>query len=264
MRRRQVVRGLVPTFALWLAFPHPLHAQGATLVAVAEAYTAAWNAHDLPAVLARFAPDAVVRERTGVVPADVWDTRDPRVVRAYLDGPSDPHDDHSGALTWMMGHRQIAAWAAGSFARHSRLVADPYRAAGDTVGWSYQEFADPFQQIPGVGPVEGEAEAVVRGGRIAVLSLVQAPASVRRRRDGMNAAARRAVATRIAAPTGDEPSVRLSGPPRGAAEPTGAAWPLGLGGLALLAGAAVARRRRRGGNGGAERNRTISGDPMQP
>ena len=32
---------------------------------MAEAYTAAWNAHDLPAVLALFAPDAVVRERGG-------------------------------------------------------------------------------------------------------------------------------------------------------------------------------------------------------
>ena len=55
---------------------------------VAEAFTAAWNAHDLPAVLALFAPDAVVRERWGAVPPDVWDTRDPQVVRAYLDAPA--------------------------------------------------------------------------------------------------------------------------------------------------------------------------------
>ena len=37
---------------------------------MAAAYTAAWNAHDLPAVLAGFAPDAVVRERRGAVMAD--------------------------------------------------------------------------------------------------------------------------------------------------------------------------------------------------
>src|SRR5262245_12139554 len=42
-------------------------------VPLARAYTAAWNAHDLAAVLACFAPDAVVRERRGEVPPPVWD-----------------------------------------------------------------------------------------------------------------------------------------------------------------------------------------------
>ncbi|HVG97312.1 MAG TPA: nuclear transport factor 2 family protein, partial [Chloroflexota bacterium] len=206
-------------------------------VRVAEAFTAAWNAHDLPAVLALFAPDAVVRERWGAVPPYVWDTRDPQVVHAYL------RDDAPG-LVWVTGRAEIAAWAAARFAAHSRLVADAYRAAGDTVGWSYRAFADAYQLV-GVGPAEGEAEAVVRGGRIAVLSLVQTPASVLRRENEGRVAAARAAATRRAAPAGDGPSVRLSGPPRGDAEPTGAAWPLALSGLALLTGAAVALRRRR-------------------
>ena len=213
---------------------------------MAAAFTAAWNAHDLPAVLALFAPDAVVRQRWGAVPADVWDTRDPEVVRAYQD---DVPDD----LVWATGHAGIAALAAGRFAVHSRLAADPYRAAGDTVGWSYREFADPYYLLLGVGPAEGEAEAVVRGGRIAVLSLVLSPTEVQRRLDEANAAFR-VIATRRAGSAGDGPSVRPSGPPRGEAEPTGAAWPLGLGGLALLAGATVTLsrrgRRRPGARGG--------------
>ena len=130
-------------------------------------------------MLALFAPDAVVRERPGAVPPAVWDTRDPQVVRAYLEGASSSHDDAPG-LVWVTGRPEIAAWAAVRFAQHHRFAAGPYRAAGDTVGWSYREFVDPFQLLPGVSPAEGDAEAVVRGGRIAVLSLVQSPASVRR------------------------------------------------------------------------------------
>jgi hypothetical protein len=137
---------------------------------------------------------------------------------------------------------------AGRFAQRSHLAADPYRVAGDTVAWSYREFVDPYQLLLGVGPAEGEAEAVVHGGRIAVLSFAQSPASVRRRRDEANVAADRAAAdraaARLAAPAGDGPSVGLSGPPRGDAEPTGAAWPLALSGLALPAGAVALRRRR--------------------
>jgi hypothetical protein len=85
---------------------------------------------------------------------------------------------------------------------------------------------------------------VIRGGRIAVLSLVQSPASALRRRREAAAALARASAKWRAAPAGDGPSVGRSGPPRGAAEPTGAAWPLSLSGLALLAAAVSLRRRR--------------------
>jgi hypothetical protein len=42
-----------------------------TLVSFAQGYVAAWNAHDLAAVLACFAPDAVVRERQRAVPPEV-------------------------------------------------------------------------------------------------------------------------------------------------------------------------------------------------
>ena len=203
-------------------------------VAVARAFTAAWNAHDLPAVLALFAPDAVVRERRGPVPPHVWDARDPAVVRAYLDEVSHSGDD-PGRLVWVTGHPEIAAWAAARFAERHRYAPDPPRGAGETVRWAYREFVDPFQGTPGISPAEGDAEAVVRGGRIAVLSHVQTPASVRRQWDEVNAAAR----ARRPRPAPPDPAR-----PR-PAEPDAPAWPLALGGLAGVAVLALARRHRR-------------------
>jgi hypothetical protein len=205
------------------------------LVPVAAAYTAAWNAHDLDAVLARFAPDAVVRERWGPVPPEVWETRDPQVVRAYLEGSHDGDNYDTHGFAWVTGRPAIAAWAAARFAQHHRFQAGPYRSAGDTVRWPYQEFVDPFQHTPGASPLDGDAEAVVRGGRIAVLSLVQAPASVRRQRDEVATAFDRAMATQRAAPLRGD----LGGAPHrsrgGATDSPAAAWPLALGGLAVVA-----------------------------
>jgi hypothetical protein len=183
------------------------------------------------------------------VPAAVWDTRDPQVVRAFLDGSRNGDDYDTGGLVWAMGHRQIAAWAAGRFAQHHRFEVGPTRAAGDTLGWPYREFVDPYQLAPGVGPAEGEAEAVVRGGRIAVLSFVQSPDSVLLQRDEMNAAAATGAATmtaRHAALSGAGPGIRSSGLRSGGptAESPDAAWPLALSGLALLSALVVARRRR--------------------
>ena len=258
---------LVLALALGLLTPGLSAAQGPPPtpdpVAVAEAYTAAWNAHDLPAVLALFAPDAVVRERWGAVPPAVWDTRDPQVVRDYLEGAHDAHDGSRtgstpGHLVWVTGHQEIAAWAALAFARRHRIAVGLPRAAGDTAGWPYREFADPYQLLPGVGPTEGDAEAVLRGGRITVLTLIVSPASVQRQWREADAAFVRVEATRHASPPGGEP---ISGPPR-AAEPAPVGWPLALGGLALLAAVAAARRRRGGGTGAAERNRTTPGGSM--
>jgi MYXO-CTERM domain-containing protein len=236
--------------ALGLGVPGRSAAQGSPpdpdLVQFAGAYTAAWNAHDLPAVLALFAPGAVVRERWGAVPPAVWDTRDPRVARAYLEDSlfGEAYDTHGFA--WASGHRQIAAWAAARFAQHHRFAAGPYHAAGETVGWPYREFTDPYQLLPGVGPLEGDAEAVVRDGRITVLSLVVSPASVQQRRGEMaTAEAARLRAPGRAGPLLDGPSVPPRGPQPAAAEPADAAWPVALGGLALLAVATVALRRRR-------------------
>jgi ketosteroid isomerase-like protein len=215
----------------------------AAVVPVAQAYTAAWNAHDLDAVLALFAPDAVVRERRGAVPPEVWDTHDPQVVRAYLDEIRLTATYDRDAFTWVAGHQAIASWAAALFHRGHRLAVGPYREDGATVGWSYREFVDPFQGLPGVGPLAGDAEVVVRDGRIAVLSLVPSPASVQRRRGEMYALLDQAAA-RQAVPLGDAPRVQPPSP-RGTTEPTGVAWPLALSGLALLAGVTAALRRQR-------------------
>jgi hypothetical protein len=212
---------------------------------LAEAFTAAWNGRDQDAVLASFAPDAIVRERWGPVPPEVWDSRDAGVVRRYLEDSHDGDAYDTGGLTWASGQEEIAAWAAARWARHARFVVVGYRAVGDTVVWRYQEFVDPFQRTPGIGPIEGTAEAVVRDGAIAVLTLVRSPASVQRQRDEAAVAFDRAMATQVADPARDGTS-GLPRRPRGggaAAEPTWAAWPLALSGLALL-GALVAVRRR--------------------
>lgn len=246
----------VMAVAGWLAAPQRLYAQAAQepdLLPLAQAFTAAWNAHDLGAVLAFFAPDAVVRERRGDVPPDVWDTHDPQVVRKYLhdshDGAGDLYDP--GGLVWASGPQAIAVWAAERFAANHRAAAGRYRAAGGAVGWRYQQFSDPSQRVPGVGPLEGTAEAVVRGGRITLLTLVLSPASVARQWSEVASYTGQVLATRRPSPFAPFESAS-SVQPRGllhdgpaAPEPTTLAWPLALDGLALLASITAGRRRRR-------------------
>ena len=220
------------------------------LVPLARSYTAAWNAHDLAAVLACFAPDAVVRERRGEVPPAVWEAHDPRAVRNYLGDSGDGLNYNPSALIWVTGHQEIAAWAAAAFAHRHRFAATQYRAAGDTVSWRYREFVDPYQLAPGVSPAEGEAEAVVRGGRIAVLSFVQSPASLQQQRGEGAAAFVRAMATGRAASLGTGLLGPLHGPDGApASEPEPVTWPLVLSTLAVLALAMAALRRRRAPRG---------------
>ena len=223
-----------------LVVPGPSAAQdrppGPDLVPVAQAYTAAWNAHDLDAVLAGFAPDAVVRERRGDVPPAVWDTRDPQVVRAYLDGLHDGAAYDPSGLVWVTGHRQIAA-----LGRRALRAAPPLRGWARTAPpgtrWAGRtgSSSTPTSSLPGVGPAEGEAEAVVRGGRIAVLSFVQSPASVQRQRRRGRRPFVRAMATDRAVALGSG-----SGGPR-ARRRTGTRDLAGGAGLALLAGVAARR-----------------------
>jgi hypothetical protein len=201
------------------------------------------------AVLARFAPDAVVRERRGAVPLDVWDSPDPQVVHAYLNDTSHNHD--AAGLQWATGQQQIASWAAARFAQQPCAVAGPHRTAGDTVRWTYQEFSDPYQRTPGVGPLEGTAEAVVRGGRITVLTLVFSPESAARRWREMVFSAEQSRARHHAAPSspfgggaiGQRHGPRPTGPT--APETSPVAWPLTLGGLAVLASVVAVLRRHR-------------------
>ena len=90
------------------------------------------------------------------MPAAVWDTRDPQVVRDYLAAPPTTATD-VGALDWVTGHPADQAWVAARFAQRHRVAADQHRAAGDTVGWRYREFVDPFQGTPGFSPAEGDS-----------------------------------------------------------------------------------------------------------
>ena len=226
--------------------PRPLHAQAPDLVPVAPAYTAAWNAHDLPAVLALFAPDAVVRERGGRCRPPCGTPATHGSCRTTWTLASDGANSDPSNLVWVAGHPQIAAWAAARFAQQHRFAAGPYHAAGDTVGWPYREFVDPYQRLPGVGPLEGDAEAVVRDGRITRLTLLLSPASVRRRHGEVEAAGAGRVATYRASLRGAGASPPLSGPPRAApAEPAPVGWPLALGALAVLGAVTAALRRRR-------------------
>ena len=192
--------------------------------------------------MALFAPDAIVRERRGPVPADVWDTRDPQVVHAHLDGSPGGLAQNPSGLIWVAGRQEIGTWAAARFARYPRSTAGQLRVAGDTVTWRYREYADPYRPASGFSPLEGDAEAVVHGGQITLLSLVQSPESVQRQQDEV-----RAVTARMAPLNGDESSAPAERPQDAnePVEPVGAAWPLALGGLALLAVATMALRRRR-------------------
>ena len=72
----RALRTMPPVLALVLALvaADRSAAQGLppapALVTVAEAFTAAWNAHDLPAVPALLAPHAAQRGRRGAVPGN--------------------------------------------------------------------------------------------------------------------------------------------------------------------------------------------------
>jgi len=195
MRRRQVVRGLVSTFALWLAFPQPLHAQGATLVAVAAAFTAAWNAHDVEGVLAGFAPGAEVRQ-TGVVlvPAGDGSPTGLAVEDVYGTGPwalaeaTGARDGTESEVLWATGLPEIRVWLARLFAADHRIEASGYVVEGDTVIWRYRAFAAPSQRVAGAAPAEGTARLVVRAGRILALVVASDPATVARRARQLGAA----------------------------------------------------------------------------
>jgi hypothetical protein len=244
----------------WLAAPPRVHAQATqapNLLPLAQAYTAAWNAHDLDAVLAFFVPDAIVRERRGDVPLEVWDAHDPQVVGAYLNATLDGNNLDPTPLRWVTGHQQIGAWATARFARRHRVAVGQYHVIGDTVRWPYQEGSDPFQSMPGVGLLEGTTEAEVRGGRITLLTVVLSPASVallpasvvRQQQEVASVATQTMASQRpIRSPIiGDGASGQARGPLRdgpAAAEPTTLAWPLALGGLALLAFVTASLRRR--------------------
>ena len=211
-----------------------------------QAYTAAWNAHDLPAVLALFAPDAVVRERRGAVPPDVWDTRDPQVVRAYLDDV--PRRRQLRHPRLRLGDRPPADRGVGGGAlRASTTASRRARTAPPGTRWAgrTRRSSTPTSSCRASARPRATRRRWCAAAGSRVLTLVQSPASVQRRQGEADAALARVAATHRASPLGDGPRLPLSGPPRAAAEPTAVGWPLALGGLALLAAVTGALRRRR-------------------
>jgi len=106
-------------------------------VSVVRAFDAAFNAHDLEAVMAFFTDDAVVTQ---------------------LPPPPD------GGI--YRGKEQIRRWVEAvlpGFHVDSR----EHRTSGDTVAWTASVTGDLFRQMGFSQPFEAQAEAVVREGKVA-------------------------------------------------------------------------------------------------
>jgi hypothetical protein len=181
--------------------PGPVAAQSpraGEAVAVAQAFVRAWNTGALPAAVASFTPDATIRQpivRLAASPA----SGDPGAETLLADdiyGPSlhptgYPSWRDGDFMIWASGTDAIAAWMGDLQRRRHSVAAANYRVVDDAVAWHYWAFVDPFQQVPGVGPTEGEMAVVVRGGQIAALTVSPEPASVRRRAQQVHAAGAR-------------------------------------------------------------------------
>ena len=202
--------------ALWLALllaggvPEPVQAQELDPVAVARSFSVAWNAHDVDAVVAHFAPDGVVREARLVWEmANDGSTATYVVYGGHLTGAHDaygtgahgspPFTLEGGAVVWC-GSGRIRAWAQRLFALRHRAEADGYTADAERVTWCYRARVDHYQLISGVPAAEGTAAMTARGGRITELVLIPAVESLQVREAAVRAAlARAAAAARTAA-----------------------------------------------------------------
>ena len=234
----------------------PGSAPAADLVAFAEAFNAAWNAHDVEGVAAFFAPDATVRQTSARV-AGAGDAVvvAPVIEDVYGAGPrslADAHDPATwaqGEVLWATGPAAIRAWLPPVFATSHRVEAVAYRAEADVVAWRFRAFADPYQQALGVAPVEGTASLVVRAGRAVSFGFDTEGEAVARRARQFDAALNTHFAAAAAA---FRPPV-APGPQRPAAAAAGRAASdgleprllLGLVGAAALAGLLAHRRRPR-------------------
>lgn len=105
-------------------------------LSVIHALDEACNAHDLETVMSLFADDAVVRH-----------TPPPDGVGVYR------------------GKEQIRSWFEPQIPGFHAEARD-HRTSGDTVTWSAMMSADLLRQMGQSQPVEAQAEAVVRAGKI--------------------------------------------------------------------------------------------------
>lgn len=105
-------------------------------LSIVRQYDAAWNAHDLEAVMACFADDAVATQT-----------------------PPPP----DGGIN--RGKDQIRRWAEGQLPGF-HVDSRDHRTSGDTVTWTSTVTGDVFRQMGFHEPLEAQAEAVVRDGKI--------------------------------------------------------------------------------------------------
>jgi hypothetical protein len=183
-------------------------------------------------------------ERRGALPA----SGDPAAETLLTDdiyGPSlhptgYPFGQDGDFMIWASGTDAIEAWLGDLLRRRHAIAAANFRVVDGAATWHYWTFVDPFQQVPGVGPTEGEMAAVVRGGRIAALTVSPDPDSVRRRAQQVNAAVARG-ADRLTA-AGRRGAASLPDP-QDRRTPSAAPWLVALvASLAGLLGLALARR----------------------
>jgi hypothetical protein len=197
----------------------------ADLLAVAQAFAAAWSAHDLEAVFALFAPEAVITFDYG--PAG---------------DPEDGHEEYRGGG----GPRPLRAGVAVLMEASVRVDPGGLQpvpvvfggAPATAVRWPYRRDALPPGPLPPLPPEVGTDEVVVRGGRIVAYTRTPDEEARAARARALDRATR-AMAVRTAHPTAA---------PAGAAQrspaATGAVWPLGLAGLGAGAALLVRWRRR--------------------
>jgi hypothetical protein len=228
----RALRTALPALALvlGLAAPGRSAAQGPppapALVPFVAAYTAAWSAHDLDALLALFAPDAAI---------------------AFDYGPSGDDDDHA---EYRGAAAPFSLRAGVAVLMEAGVRVDPggHRAAPVVFGGAPATLARwPYQRATLLAslPAELGTDAVVlRGGRILAYTRTPDRASLAARAAAL-AGAMSAMATR----TAGRPAAPIGAAPRVAAatvaEPDPVGWPLALGGLAGLAAVTAVLRRRR-------------------
>jgi hypothetical protein len=226
-----------------------------------RSFGVAWNAHDIDAVVAHFAPDAVVRQSTGVTVTVSYyasgmdgfvDLRDVFGARLTASPSQAPFAVEGGAAVWR-GQTGVREWARLLFTLRHRAEVTGYATADGRVTWRYRAHVDPYQTIPGVPRAEGTAAATVRGGWITELSLSMPADRVAQREAALNAAAAAAVRRAGAVSGASASRSRFAGSPAPVPTPpdtTDASAPLTVAALGAAASAfsiVCSRTRQRAG-----------------
>src|SRR5688500_1864990 len=152
-----------------LARPGASHTRGtaeaaeAPEVALAQAFTAAWNAGDAEGAAALFTASAQVRHRDAriVKHGGNVDVSDVYGVEFTYEG--DPPRGDGDEVVWATGEAEIRAWLVGLLRSRKPVEAASHRVTGTTVAWSYRVPVPPLARlaIPGLQPISGTAEAAV-------------------------------------------------------------------------------------------------------